>query len=172
MTVQLPMISSVLGKHRREFAMHDISRRSTIRFSLLAVSSRLASASRCVAAQEVPLAIKGYDPVAYFADGKPTHGLPEIEYEWDEHRYRFSSEAHRELFRADPVHYAPQFGNFCAMALANGEVVEADPENWLISDGKLYVFGKAPPFGPAMFQQDLSANIAKANQNRAILPKD
>ena len=56
--------------------------------------------------------------------------------------------------------------------LGGGEVVVADPENWLISDGKLYVFGKAPPFGPAMFQQDLSANIAKANQNRAILPKD
>ena len=124
------------------------------------------------AAEDVPLAIKGYDPVAYFTDGKPTHGLPEIEYEWDEHRYRFSSDAHRELFMADPVHYAPQFGNFCAMALANGEVVVADPENWLISDGKLYVFGKAAPFGPAMFQQDLSANIAKANQNRAILPKD
>ena len=172
MTLQLPMVSSVLGIHCRELAMHNVSRRSTIHGFLLAVGSRLASTSRCVAAEEVPLAIKGYDPVAYFTEGKPTHGLPEIEYEWDEHRYRFSNEAHRELFRADPVHYAPQFGNFCAMALANGEVVVADPENWLISDGKLYVFGKAPPFGPAMFQQDLSANIAKANQNRAILPKD
>ena len=120
----------------------------------------------------MPLAIKGYDPVAYFTDGKPTHGLPEIEYEWDEQRYRFASEAHRELFRADPVHYAPQFGNFCAMALAMGEVVVANPEYWLISDGKLYVFGKPPPFGPALFQKDLSANITKAKQNRAILPKD
>jgi hypothetical protein len=153
--------------------MHDVSRRSTIRsVLLLAAGSQLARASRGAAAEDVPLAIKGYDPVAYFTDGKATHGLPEIESEWDEHRYRFSSEAHRELFVADPVHYAPQFGNFCAMALANGEVVVANPENWLIRDGKLYVFGKAPPFGPAMFQQDLSANIAKADRNRAILPKD
>ena len=116
----------------------------------------MAGASRCVAAEDVPLAIKGYDPVAYFTDGKPTHGLPEIEYEWDEHRYRFASAEHRELFKADPVRYAPQFGNFCAMALAKGEVVVANPENWLISDGKLYVFGKPAPIGPGMFQQDLA----------------
>ena len=46
-------------------------------------------AVRSADAEEEPLAIKGYDPVAYFTDGKPTPGLPEIEYEWDEHRYRF-----------------------------------------------------------------------------------
>ena len=75
---------------------------------------------------------------------KPTPGLPEFEYEWDDHRYRFATAEHRDLFKADPVRYAPQFGNFCAMALAKGELVVANPENWLISDGKLYVFGKPP----------------------------
>ena len=47
----------------------------------------------------------------------------------------------------------------------------ANPENWLISDGKLYIFGKPAPAGPALFQQDLAGNIAKANENRPILPK-
>jgi len=55
------------------------------------------------------------------------------------------------------------------MALAEGELIEANPENWLISDGKLYIFGKPAPMGPAIFRQDLAANIAKANQNRALL---
>ena len=173
MTLQAPVVSSVVGKQCREFAMHHLSRRNTILgILLLTAGSELAWSPHCVAVEDVPLAIKGYDPVAYFTDGKPTLGLPGIEYEWDEHRYRFLSLEHRELFKADPVHYAPQFGNFCAMALANGEVVVANPENWLISDGKLYVFGKAPPFGPVLFQQDLAANITKANQHRAILPKD
>ena len=122
--------------------------------------------------EEPKLSISGYDPVAYFTDGKPAVGLPEIEYEWDEHRYRFSSAEHRELFKADPVRYAPQFGNYCAMALAKGQVVVANPENWLISDGKLYVFGSPAPAGPVLFQSDLPANIVKANQNRTILPKD
>jgi hypothetical protein len=124
-----------------------------------------------VAAQPVPLAIKGYDPVAYFVLGKPTRGLPEIEYEWNGYRYRFSRAEHRELFKADPKYYAPQFENYCAMALAKGALVEADPENWLINEGKLYIFGKPAPAGPTLFQKDLAGNIAKANQNRSLIPK-
>ena len=65
---------------------------------------------------------RAIDPVAYFTIGKPcARACPEIEYEWDEHRYRFSRAEHRELFKADPVRYAPQFANFCAMALSMGE---------------------------------------------------
>jgi hypothetical protein len=115
------------------------------------------------------LAIRGYDPVAYFTLGTPVRGLPQIEYVWDEHRYRFSRPEHRELFKADPVRYAPQFANFCALALTRGEIVEANPEYWLISEGKLYIFGKA--IGPELFQKDLAANTVKTNQNRRLIPR-
>ena len=128
-----------------------------------------ATSLRSNAAEEEPLAIKGYDPVAYFTDGKPTRGLPEYEYQWDEHRYRFASAEHRDLFKADPVRYAPQFGNYCAMSLAGGEIVEANPENWLISDGKLYIFGKS--IGPDLFQRNLAENVARANRNRDLIKK-
>ena len=150
--------------------MHNLSRRNTIRgLLLLAAGSTLATASRSMAAETVPLAIKGYDPVAYFTIGSPARGVPEIEYEWDEHRYLFSRAEHRELFKADPVRYAPQFANFCAMSLTRGEIVEADPESWLVSEGKLYIFGKR--IGPALFQQDLAENVNKANANRPIIQR-
>ena len=97
------------------------------------------------------------------------HGLPEFEYDKDGHRYRFSKAEHREVFKSDPARYAPQFGDFCAMALSKGELVEADPENWLISDGKLFLFGK--PMGARLFQKDLPGNIIKSNQNRSLIPK-
>ena len=115
--------------------------------------------------------MKGYDPVSYFTDGKPTPGMPAFEYEWDEHVWRFSSAKHRELFKADPPRYAPQFGNYCAMALSMGQLVIADPTNWLISDGKLYIFGKPAPGGAVLFQRHLAENIIKANHNRPLLPK-
>jgi len=124
-------------------------------------------ATRGAAVDGVPLAIKGYDPVAYFTIGEPTRGRAEFEYEWDERRYRFSRAEHRELFKAEPARYLPQFADFCAMALSLGEVVEADPENWLIADGKLYIFGK--PTGPALFKKDLAGNAAKAKHNRTLL---
>jgi hypothetical protein len=114
------------------------------------------------------LAIRGYDPVAYFTLQRATPGIAQFEYDWDEHRWRFSSAQHRDLFKADPVRYAPQFSNFCAVALARGEVHEANPEYWLISDGKLYLFGKS--IGPDLFRKNLMQNIERANEHRAMLP--
>jgi hypothetical protein len=143
-------------------------RRANFAFVFLVAALLFAAALHSVAAESFSLAIKGYDPVAYFVFGKPTPGLPSIEYEWDEHRYRFSSEEHRELFKADPVRYAPQFAQFCAMALSRGEIVEANPEFWLVIDNNLYIFGK--PTGPALFKQNLAENIARANRNRALIP--
>ena len=151
-------------------AMKRPSRRDAVRL-LAAVAVSSFAASMPSLASELPLAIKGYDPVAYFTVGKPARGLPEIEHEWDGHRYRFARAEHRDLFKADPVRYAPQFGNLCAMALSKGMIVVADPENWLISEDKLYVFGSPPPAGPALFQKDLAGNIARANKNRPLTVK-
>ena len=55
------------------------------------------------------------------------------------------------------------------MSLAGGEIVEANPENWLISDGKLYIFGKS--IGPDLFQRNLAENVARANRNRDLIQK-
>jgi hypothetical protein len=149
--------------------MFHLFRRRVLRLVLLAAASAVAHSVPSVAADPAPLAIKGYDPVAYFTLGAAVRGLPQIEYAWDEHRYRFSRPEHRELFKADPVRYAPQFADLCAMALTRGEIVEANPEYWLISEGKLYIFGK--PAGPQLFAQDLARNVTKANQNRPLPPK-
>jgi hypothetical protein len=123
----------------------------------------------CVPSGRVPLAIQGYDPVAFFTAGRPMLGISEIEVEREGVRYRFSSEENREAFAKDPSLYVPQFGDYCAMALSKGELVDADPENWLIVEGKLYIFGK--PIGAVLFQQDLAGNVLKANRNRSLLPK-
>ena len=143
--------------------------RNAVRFFLLVAVAVLVTAPPSAAGEKARLAIKGYDPVAYFTVGKPVLGLPEFEHEWDEHRYRFSRAEHRELFKADPVRYAPQFANYCAIALTRGELDEANPEWWSISDGKLYIFSKAA--GPSRFQQDLAGNVAKANENRGLILK-
>jgi YHS domain-containing protein len=149
--------------------MINLSRRLVIRLVLLVAASPFAATPASLASEELPLAIKGYDPVAYFTLDKAILGKPDIEYEWDEQRYRFVSVEHRELFKADPVRYAPQFTNFCAMALARGEVHEANPEYWLVSGGKLYLFGG--PSGWERFRQDPGGNIPKANDNRDLARK-
>ncbi len=91
------------------------------------------------AAAAEKLAIKGYDPVAYFTDGKPTPGSAQHEAVWREARWRFASAEHRALFLKQPEAYAPQYGGYCAMGVAFGKKVEIDPEAWTIVDGKLYL---------------------------------
>jgi YHS domain-containing protein len=146
--------------------MHGQFRASVVRL-FLAMSFSIAIAP--AAADTVPLAIRGYDPVAYFTLGAPARGLPQLEYEWDEQRYRFSRPEHRELFKADPARYAPQFANRCAMALTRGEIHEPHPEYWLISDGKLYLFGNRS--GPKLFKRDLTRNVVKAREKDAQIPR-
>jgi enamine deaminase RidA (YjgF/YER057c/UK114 family) len=91
---------------------------------------------------ELRLSISGYDPVAYFTDGKPVQGKPEFEYSWHRLRWRFVSSEHRDLFTQDPKHYAPQYDGYCAMGMSDGEAAHkdiVDPEAWVIVDGKLYL---------------------------------
>jgi hypothetical protein len=91
--------------------VHRLTRRHAgCLFGLVALIA-MSTATGGVAADNVPLAIRGNDPVGYFTDGKALPGRPEFEFEWNEHRYRFVSAAHRDLFKADPVRYAPQFSS-------------------------------------------------------------
>jgi YHS domain-containing protein len=90
-----------------------------------------------------PLAIKGYDPVAYFVEGRAIKGTASLVRDFDDSRYHFSSAKNRELFAANPARYLPQFAGLCAAGLADGRVVESDPTAFVVRDGKLYLFSAA-----------------------------
>ena len=109
------------------------------------------------------LALKGYDPVAYFTAAAPTPGRPEFELLHDGVRYQFASAQNRDLFKADPDKYVPQFGGACANNMANGQRSESDPTVWLIADGKLYVFAGAA--GADNFRKDTRTASLRAAEN-------
>lgn len=86
------------------------------------------------------VAIMGYDPVAYFTEGRAVKGSEKFSYEWLGTPWQFANGKHRELFIGDPTKYAPQYGGFCVGEVAfNGATFNLDPEAWAIIDGKLYV---------------------------------
>ncbi|MHA4740785.1 YHS domain-containing (seleno)protein [Dyadobacter sp. MSC1_007] len=87
------------------------------------------------------LAIEGYDPVAYFTAGKALEGKKDNTASNAGVTYYFASAKNRDLFKADPAKYAPQYGGWCAYAMgASGEKVEVDPETFKVLNGKLYLF--------------------------------
>ncbi|MFO0690604.1 MAG: YHS domain-containing (seleno)protein [Myxococcota bacterium] len=85
------------------------------------------------------LALDGYDPVAYFTDGRPVPGRAEFELAWRGATWRFASAEHRALFEADPERYAPRYGGYCAWAMAQGREASGDPRFWKIVGGRLYL---------------------------------
>jgi hypothetical protein len=89
--------------------------------------------------REDGVAIQGYDTVAYFTEGRAMQGKPEFEYVWGESRWWFATAEHRDLFAGDPERYAPRFGGYCTGGLSLGYKMVADPENWHMVDGVLYL---------------------------------
>lgn len=86
------------------------------------------------------IAIQGYDPVAYFTEGKPVKGSPLNQHDWNGATWLFASAEHRDAFAASLEKYAPRcYGGFCAYGVAQGYKVEIDPAAWSIIDGALYL---------------------------------
>lgn len=86
------------------------------------------------------VAIKGYDPVAYFTQGKPVKGSPKHKATFSGAEWHFSSAENRDLFESDPQKYAPQYGGYCAWGVsAKGKAFATSPQAWRIVDNKLYL---------------------------------
>lgn len=107
------------------------------------------------------LAMRGYDPVAYFTEKKPTHGNFAITTLYNDAVYRFASEENKKTFLADPEAYLPQYGGYCAFGLAQGVKVDGDPELWKVVDNKLYL-NLAPPV-QKRWESDIPGFIKGAN---------
>lgn len=91
---------------------------------------------------DAPLAIQGYDPVAYFPEGggKATEGSKSIATTYQGVQYRFATTANRDLFLADPAKYEPAHGGWCSWAMKEGDKVEVDPKSFIVQDGRLFLF--------------------------------
>ncbi|MBL4852268.1 MAG: YHS domain-containing protein [Gammaproteobacteria bacterium] len=106
---------------------------------LLTLSSGVFAASVEINTNDNDTAISGYDPVAYFTDSKPTEGKARYTAAYNDAIYQFTSAKNRDLFRANPEKYAPQYGGFCAYGLTKHRKFDVDPTAWRVVDGKLYL---------------------------------
>ena len=122
-----------------------------------------ASAEGVVNASSWSGAIEGYDPVAYFEEGKPVEGDSDYSYEWLGATWYFSSAENRDLFAADPEKYAPQYGGYCAWAVSQGYTAKIDPQAWSVVDDKLYLNYSLDV--QKQWSHDVPGNITKADAN-------
>ncbi len=108
------------------------------------------------------VAIAGADPVAYFTEEAYVAGSDEYTYDWEGVKWQFASAENRDTFMANPEQYAPQYGGFCAWAVAaKNALVPTDPNSWSVVDGKLYL--NANKGVQTRWQKDVPGFIAKAD---------
>ena len=111
------------------------------------------------------VAIMGYDPVAYFTEGKPVKGSEKFSYDWLGTPWHFASENHQQMFISEPDKYAPQYGGYCApeVATTGSATINIDPKAFKIIDGKLYLV--YDPGSAAFFEDNSKELVPKANDN-------
>lgn len=108
-------------------------------------------------------AIRGFDPVAFFAENKPVKGDEKISYEWKGAQWLFSSGSNMERFKKDPEKYAPQYGGYCAYGMADGHKAPTETDTWTIIDNKLYFNYNRKV--KELWSKDTNGYIKKANAN-------
>ncbi|TKB26572.1 YHS domain protein [Desulfopila sp. IMCC35006] len=126
----------------------------------------LSAASDGIAAEKSPegdVAIKGYDPVAYFLVGKAVKGHQSLTTAWHNLTWHFQNKKHLELFKTNPEKYAPQYDGFCAWAMTEKRKAVTDPEVWKIVNEKLYLNCSQAAY--EKWSKDIPGNIKKADAN-------
>lgn len=108
------------------------------------------------------VAIRGYDPVAYFTMDAAVEGVPSISAEHDGVTYYFSSEEHRELFESNPERYVPAYGGWCAWAASRNELADIDPEAFVVHNDRLFL--NYSGFLNTRFRLRLDHNIELADE--------
>jgi len=136
---------------------------------LLGVATSAMAAKVDPVYQHGGLAIRGYDPVAYYQQSAPVKGSSQFSYQLRGATWLFASAENRDRFQAEPEHYAPQYGGYCAYAVSKGRTASIDPEAWKIADGRLYLnYSKGVQ---KKWEQDVPGNIVKADRNWPDLHK-
>jgi hypothetical protein len=109
------------------------------------------------------VAIKGYDPVAYFTDRRAMPGDPSITANVDGVIWRFESQMHRQAFLDHPNRYEPEYGGFSAYGLAQGYKADIDPTAFSIIGGRLYLNTDIET--RSVWRRNLLTAIADADRN-------
>lgn len=109
------------------------------------------------------VAVGGYDPVSYFSEGGPVKGSDDYTLIHNGAEWHFATAGNRDAFRRDPERYAPQYGGYCAWAVAQGSTAKGDPMNWKIVNGKLYLNYNSEI--QKRWEQNIPENIRAADRN-------
>jgi YHS domain-containing protein len=126
-------------KTRNQLKIYCLTERRNILLLFTFVISIGAHAQNSHFYSQKGLAIRGFDPVAYFTEQKAVEGSEQHQLPWNGVVWQFKSEENLQLFKNNPDSYAPQYGGWCAYGVSENHKSPTDPYSWTIIDDKLYL---------------------------------
>lgn len=130
--------------------------------SVLAPAALAGLTERIVVDWHTGLAIDGYDPVAFFTDGKPKVGSADFELRYGGVVWRFCNIGNRAAFADRPAIYMPRYGGYDPVGVARGVAVAGKPDVWIIVGERLFLFHD--PAQREKFASDAVQFIATADR--------
>lgn len=115
------------------------------------------------------VAVGGYDTVSFFS-GQPVKGDSQFSYTYKGTQWHFTNQGNLDMFKENPEVFAPQYGGYCAWAVATNKTAKGDPRQWHIKDGKLYLNYNARI--KKKWLKDTDGFIYDANKNWPNVLKD
>ncbi|MEP3890918.1 MAG: YHS domain-containing (seleno)protein [Hellea sp.] len=115
------------------------------------------------------LAVGGYDTVSFFS-GKPQIGKKDLSFDYAGAEWRFATRGNLDLFKTNPEAFMPQYGGYCAWAVAQDKLAKGSPDHWHVEDGKLYLNFNARI--KRRWDKDISGYITSAEGNWPDILKD
>jgi YHS domain-containing protein len=137
--------------------------KTLLTFAVIATVVRLSAAAEIVNIDKNGLALQGYDPVAYFTDGKPVKGSADFTASYKGAIYQFTSAEHRDMFKATPAKYEPQFGGFCGYAASINKLAPIEVQYFQVLHGRLILQHNKKAWD--LWHKDVEGNLKKADSN-------
>ena len=138
-------------------------KRFLLLFLLIGTMPVLAQTKTLINLDKQGVALQGYDPVAFFIDGRPVKGQAQFESKFNGAHYFFASAENKATFDATPAKYEPQFGGFCAYAASEGHTAPVKVDAFMIVNQRLLM--QYDQDVKKKFQQDPQGRLAKADKN-------
>ncbi|HEX4486809.1 MAG TPA: YHS domain-containing (seleno)protein [Terriglobales bacterium] len=132
-------------------------------FAMFVVLSAVASAKDLLNVDRDGVGIQGYDPVAFFSDGRPVKGYAQFQSQYHGAKYYFASSEHKAAFDKEPAKYEPQFGGYCAYGVSHGSRAPVKVEASQIVNGRLLMQYDLDV--KDSFNKDTQGSLKKADQN-------
>src|SRR6266542_676418 len=129
----------------------------------------LAPAAEVVNVDKNSLALQGFDPVAYFTDGKPVKGSPQFTASYKDATYQFASAEHRDMFKQSPAKYEPQFGGFCGYAASINKLAPIEVEYFQVLHDRLILQHNKK--ASDRWHKDVEGNLTIADSNWPALSR-